>query len=283
MLNHRMQSLMNGAILIAMAATGFALEYPRLSPKATVSQVVGLTTIGINYGRPTVRGRVIWGALVPYDEVWRTGADEASTILFSDPVTINDVSLPAGEYALFTIPGKSEWTIILSRNPKQYGAFKYNQAEDALRIAVKPQKAEFHERMTFSFPAVTLDSVDIELCWEKVKVAFTVKTDTLGRLLPLARAQVAEAKPDDFRTPLGAATFCLDNNVYLTEAEAWIEKSLAVKDTLGGQVARARLLAARGKKTEAIAMAKDAIATAKSINPKVKTAWIENYIAEWGK
>ena len=111
------------ATLLAAAPALAQLDLPRPSPKATVSQTVGLTDITITYCRPGVKGRVIWGGLVPYDQVWRTGANEATTITFSDEVTIEGTKLPAGTYGLFTIPGKDEWTVIFNKGAKQWGAY----------------------------------------------------------------------------------------------------------------------------------------------------------------
>jgi hypothetical protein len=270
-------------LVVAGATTAAAVEYPRVSTKATVTQVVGVTDVTINYCRPSVRGRAIWGSLVPFDKVWRTGANEATTITFGDEITVGDAKLPAGTYGLFTIPGREEWTIVFNKGAKQWGAFNYNAADDVLRVKVKPQANSFTELMTFAFTSVGATSAEVTLTWEKLRVAFTLKVDTVGKLLPQARAAVAEAKPDDLRTPLSAAIFCLDNNVNLDEAGTWIEKSLAVKETPYGVVAKARLLAAKGQKTEAIATAKRGIASAKAADPNSDTAWIEALIAEWAK
>jgi hypothetical protein len=271
------------SLLVAGATTAAAVDYPRVSPKAVVTQVVGVTEVTISYCRPSVRGRAIWGGLVPFDKVWRTGANEATTITFGDEVTIGDTKLPAGTYGLFTVPGRDEWTIVFNKGAKQWGAFSYNPADDILRIKAKPQATDFAELMTFSFPSVNATSAEMTLMWEKLKVAFTVKVDTVSKVLAQARAAVAEAKPDDLRTPLSAAIFCLDNNVNLDEAGTWIEKSLAIKETPVGVVAKARLLAAKGQKSEAVATAKRAIASAKAADPKADTAWIETLIAEWAK
>lgn len=271
------------AVLLGLAALpAFAqLELPRLSPKATVSQTIGLTDVTVTYCRPGVRGRTIWGELVPYGEVWRTGANEATTITFSSDVTVEGHAVAAGTYGLFTIPGKTEWTVILNKGAKQWGAYEYKQEEDLLRFAVKPQLAEFCERMTFSFPNTTMDSSEVALNWEKVRVAFTVKVDTVSRVLADARKAVPEAKPDDWRTPLRAATFCLDNNVNLDEAKGWVERSLAVKETMYGLAAKARFLALGGDKVAAIALAKKAVETGKAADPNADTTSVERLIAEW--
>ena len=272
------------ASLVLMAAPAMAqLDLPRPSPKATVAQTVGVTDITIAYCRPSVRGRVIWGGLVPYDQVWRTGANEATTITFGDEVAIEGHELPAGTYGLFTIPGKDEWTVIFNKSAKQWGAYKYSQAEDALRIKVKPQPAAFTEVMTFSFPTVTMDSATVALTWEKLEVPFMVQVATVPKVLAAARKAVAEAKPDDFATPATAARFCVDNNVNLDEAKGWIEKSIAIKQTMANLTTKARLLALQGKKTDAIATAKKAIEVGKAADPKADTSMVEKLIADWQK
>ena len=142
------------------------IKLPRVSPKATVTQTVGLTEVNILYNRPGVKGRTIWGGLVPYDEVWRTGANEATTINFSQAVTINGKPLPAGLYSLHTIPGKTTWTVIFNKKAEQWGSYEYDATQDALRLTVEPKQGPHQEWMTFSFPDVLSDSASVELSWE---------------------------------------------------------------------------------------------------------------------
>jgi hypothetical protein len=270
-------------VLLAVGGAAAAVDYPRVSPKATLSQTVGVTDITITYCRPSVRGRVIWGGLVPFDQVWRTGANEATTITFADEVTIEGTKLPAGTYGLFTIPGRTEWTIIFNKGAKQWGAYNYKAEDDVLRIKAKPQTAEFSELLTFCFRGVSATTAQVALTWETLALSFTLSVDTIGKVLPQARAAVAEAKPDDVRTPLQAASFCLENNVNLDEAGVWIEKSIAAKETMYNVVAKARLQAAKGQKAEAIATAKRAITVGKSANPNADTAMVDTLIADWSK
>ncbi|MGE5236023.1 MAG: DUF2911 domain-containing protein [Acidobacteriota bacterium] len=278
------RALLTAVVAVVAAAPALAdLELPRLSPNATVSQVVGVTNVTITYSRPGVKGRVIWGGLVPYGEVWRTGANEATTITFGNDVTIDGHALPAGTYALMTIPGPDQWTVVFNKDAKQWGAYQYKAEQDALRITVKPEPAPFAERMTFSFPDTTSDATGVALTWDKLRVGFTVKVDTVGLVTAQARTAVAAAKPDDWRTPLRAATFCLDNNVDLAEARSWLDRSLTVKETMPGLAAKARFLALDGKKAEAIATAKKAIAVGKAADPKAETGAVEKLIAEWEK
>ena len=133
----------------AQTATGetLMLNLPRASQQALVSQRIGITDITVNYHRPLANGRQVWGKLVPYGQVWRAGANENTTITFSDPVTIEGQSLDKGTYGLHMIPGESEWTIIFSKDFKDWGSFTYKQDDDALRVKVKSQPAEMHDAL----------------------------------------------------------------------------------------------------------------------------------------
>jgi hypothetical protein len=227
---------------------------------------------------------VIWGGLVPYDRVWRTGANQATAITFSEDVSVEGNKVPAGTYALFSIPGQQEWTIILNARADQWGAFSYNQSEDVLRIKAKPRPCELHEHLTFTFPAVTVDTAQVAVSWEKLQVAFSIKAEaTVARVLAAARVSVAEAKPDDGRTPLRAALFCIENAVNLDEAAVWIEKSIAVKETMFNLATKARLLALQGKQGDAIALARRAKQVGKAADPKVDTSMVDALLVEWGR
>ena len=158
-------------------AQSFVLDLPRQSQHAQVTQRIGITDITINYHRPLVNNRKVWDGLVPYGQVWRAGANENTTITFSDPVTIEGKSLDKGTYGLHMIPNADEWTIIFSKNSTSWGSFTYDQAEDALRVTVKPQPAEMHNALTYDFDEVKPDSTVVELEWEKVAVPFKVAVD----------------------------------------------------------------------------------------------------------
>lgn len=135
----------------------------------TVGSIAGADIV-IEFGRPKVKGRSIWGSVVPWDKVWRTGADEATTITFSAPVLIEGQPLAAGTYALFTVPGQSEWTVVFNKKPQQWGAFTYKESDDALRVKVKPAPAEHAEELDFA-----IDGPRVVLRWEKLSVPFTVQ------------------------------------------------------------------------------------------------------------
>ena len=150
------------------------LDLPRQSQHAVVTQRIGITDITVNYHRPLVNGRQIWGKLVPYGQVWRAGANENTTITFTDPVTIEGQPLDKGTYGLHMIPGENQWTVIFSKMSNAWGSFSYKQDEDALRVTVKPQTAEFHDALTYDFDDVKPDSTVVTLRWDKVAVPFKV-------------------------------------------------------------------------------------------------------------
>jgi hypothetical protein len=162
------------ALSLAALASFSALAQAPASPAGTVSGAAGAAKITIDYHRPSVRGREIWGVLVPWGQVWRLGANEATTIAFSAPVKVEGKDVPAGTYALFAIPGKDKWTFILNRTAKQWGAFKYQQGEDLLRFDVVPQPGAAVEMMTLSIVPKGATSASVEMEWAKVKTAFTV-------------------------------------------------------------------------------------------------------------
>ncbi len=153
-------------------------SFPRASPNALVRQQVGATDVAVRYGRPAVRGREVFGGLVPHGEVWRTGANEATTITFSDDVTVAGQPLEAGTYALFTIPGPEQWTVIFNEEAEQWGAFSYDEGADVLRVEATPQPAPMQEQMAFRFEEVTNSTAALVLHWEETAVPVPLAVDT---------------------------------------------------------------------------------------------------------
>src|SRR5262249_28402518 len=178
MFQHAMSRLCFLGFLLASLGVAYGqstiLDLPRPSQHATVMQRVGITDITINYHRPLVNQRKVWGGIVPYGQVWRAGANENTTIAFSDPVTIEGKPLAKGIYGLHMIPNENEWTIIFSNVHTAWGSFTYKEADDALRITVKPRTAEFMEALSYDFDTVGTDSAVATLRWEKVAVPFTI-------------------------------------------------------------------------------------------------------------
>lgn len=237
------------------------LTLPRPSPAATLKQTVGSTDVTITYSRPGVKGRQIFGALVPYGQVWRTGANEATTIAFSDDVTINGQPLPAGTYSLHTIPGKDEWTLAFNKVAKQWGSFNYDAAQDALRVKAKPEASPFTEWLTFDVPKLTTDTATVVIRWDRIAVPFVIGTNTTQKALAAIHAALA-ANPNDQRTLSRAASFAVDNGIALDEASKWVDQIVSANESTVNLFLKARLEARRGDRTAAIATAERAIAKA---------------------
>jgi hypothetical protein len=298
-------------LLLLFLAAPFALAQvrtPRPSQKASVMQTIGVTDVTITYSRPGVKGRRIWGdplpsqasvkgeatldnqnlrpkdaAIVPWGHAWRTGANEATTFVVTDDVLINGQKLPAGSYSLHTIPTRDEWTIIFNGEANQWGSFDYNPAKDTLRVKVKPEwVSENKEWLEFWIDPINDNSAQVNIRWEKVRVPFTVEVkDVKALTLQKARAAVAAAKPDDWRTPLQAANyvFLSEDKMDPTEAMGWLEQSLKVKETYGNLYTKARVLASMGKTQEAITVGEKALVLGKEA--KANTGDLEKRMAEW--
>ena len=198
------------------------VKLPAASSSQTVTQGLGIEKVTLNYSRPSMNGRKIFGELVPYNEVWRTGANTNTTLTFEGDVSLNGHKLTAGTYALFTIPNKSEWTIIISKNTKQWGAYAYNQSEDALRFNVKAQtSASPVETFTISFDNVTPTDAVLSLAWEKTLVKVDLKVDQKAKIL----ASIDEAMQGEKKPYFAAAQYYFNNNLDLNKALNWFDEA----------------------------------------------------------
>ncbi|MDQ2747081.1 MAG: DUF2911 domain-containing protein [Acidobacteriota bacterium] len=260
------------------------LNFPRESQRQEITQTVGDVKVAVVYHRPDVKDREIWGNLVPYGEVWRTGANDNTTFEVSSDVRINGQTLPKGKYGLHTIPGKDEWTIIFNKVNNEWGSFKYDQKQDALRVSVKPDKEDFLETMTIDFQNVKTTSAEVVIAWEKVKVPFTVDVgDVIGRTLADIRTQLASAKADDYKTPAQAANWVLNGKMVANYEEAlkWINASIGAKPMFQNLSTKARLLGGLNRKDEAVTIAERAIKLGKAATPAADTTDLEKMVAEW--
>lgn len=263
---------------IAMTVVSTAqVKYPRPSPSATVTQTVGVTDITIAYSRPGVKNRTIWGGLVRYDTLWRTGANEATTISFSDTVSIEGNILPAGTYGLATIPGRTEWTIIFNKKTDLWGTDGYAPADDALRIKVKAGVAsENEEWMRFSFEDLSETSCRVLLAWEKLTVAFRVDVETKSIALAKARAALG------WQEPMRAANYAVQAKSNMEEALKWINMSMMVAENYSNMKVKAQILSELGKNSEAISLMEQAIVLAKAQkNPPFDLAQMEQKLKDW--
>ncbi|WP_291726384.1 DUF2911 domain-containing protein [Bernardetia sp.] len=240
-------------VLVAFMALFFSfsafaqIEMPQPSPLAMVKQTAGLTDITIEYSSPAMRGRTIFGELVPYGEVWRTGANKATAITFSDDVTIDGTKVEAGTYALFTIPNKDKWTIIINKNAEQWGAGKYSEQEDVVRVEVESSTSPMaFERMTFMIEAVEDKAATISLFWANTKVSFTANVNSVGKVISTIEATLKQAD-NLWYTYAQSAEYYMENDQNLEQAREWIDKSLALKDHYYNNWVKARVLVARSK------------------------------------
>jgi hypothetical protein len=274
--------LCTAILTLLVPAVSAELKLPRVSQKATAMQTVGLTDVTITCSRPGVKGRVIWGDLVPYDKVWRTGANEATTFAVSKDVTIDGKPLPAGTYSLHTIPGKTSWTIIFNKKADQWGSYSYDAAQDALRIETRPTEGPNVEWLTFSFPDVSADVATVELAWEKKRVRFLVETDTTKQAMVDIRKELS-GEVTQWNVPFNAANFAFNAGPeYKAEAMKWIDQSIAVKETLFNLRLKAQMLAKDGRTAQAIAVAEKAVSVGKDDkNAATEIPSLEKQIADW--
>lgn len=239
-------------ILAAACAAALAfpadaqLEMPRTSPGASVTQRVGVTDLTVTYHRPGVKGRPIWGALVPYGEVWRAGANERTTFTVSHDVLVEGEPLPAGRYGLLAVPSPSRWTLIFTRDADAWGHFDYSPEDDALRVEVQPREAPFREWMEFRFEDLHDDSAEAVLHWARLEVPFRVTVDLEAQVVAGIGSVVR------WEYPYQAVSWALDRGTHLDEARHWIEASLALDENFWNLAAKARLLARTGDHATAL-------------------------------
>lgn len=257
----RLQSRMLLSLLVAGLMTGAAraqeaakLDLPRPSPNAVVKQTVGLTDITVAYSSPAVRGRKIWGTVVPYDEVWRAGANECTKVTFSTPATIGGKPVPAGTYALFLLPTKTGWTFILNKDTTLWGSDGYKSSEDVLRVPATASSISARERLAYSILDFTNDAGTLALEWDTVRVAVRFELNTQAAAL----AQIRALKTDDWRLYNRAARYLLDSKIEPAYALELANKSIKLKEGWENDWTKAQLLAASGNKRDAVTTAQRA-------------------------
>ena len=268
-------------VLVMVFATPLLaqVEVPRVSPKAAVMQTVGLTEIEIVYSRPGVKERQIWGELVPWGELWRTGANEATTIEFSHDVSVEGVPVPAGKYALFTIPGEEAWTVILNSDWDQPGTSRYDEEKNVATIAVAPESGPWQEWMAFHFPDLSDDSATIELAWKETRIPFQIEVDTQSIVMEEIREELAEL--GRWVDPYRAASYAYSEGLVNDEALVWIDRSILLQETWWNLSLKARMLAEIGEKDRAIEVAERALEVAGAMENPPNTASLEEEMAEW--
>lgn len=245
-----------------LLAQSNAVSVPRESQRALVGQTLGVTDVTVRYHRPLVKGRKVWGGIVPYGEVWRAGANENTVFEVTDDVTIEGQPLPRGAYGLHMIPTADAWTVIFSKNHTSWGSYFYDKAEDALRVTVKPVAAESREALTYEIVDVTPDSAVVTLRWEKLAVPFRVQANVKESALAAMRRDLRGLRAFDWMGWNDAAAWCLEQKTNLDEALKWADKSIENEERFENLETKSGLLAALGKPAEAKAMMDKAIAKA---------------------
>jgi len=242
-----------GGLCHAQTATGetLMLDLPRASQHATVMQRIGITNITINYHRPLANGRQIWGKTVPYGQVWRAGANENTTITFTDPVTIEGQPLEKGTYGLHMIPGENQWTVIFSKTATAWGSFTYKQDEDALRVTVKPQASETHDALAYDFDDLKADSAVVTMRWDKVAVPFKVAVKVNDVVTASIHKQMHGMSQYYWEGWDDAAQYFLVNKINLDEALKDEELSIQAEERYDNLMNKSKILDAMGKKEDA--------------------------------
>jgi hypothetical protein len=238
------------------------LDLPLGSQHAVVMQSIGITNITVDYHRPLVKGRTIWGKVVPYGEVWRAGANINTTIKFTDPVTIEGQPLAKGIYGLHMIPAENEWTVIFSKQHEAWGSFTYAQADDALRVSVKPQASDMHEALTYDFEEVKADSAVLTLRWEKIAVPVKVGVDVHGIVQASLHNQLQGLPQYTWEGWDDAANYLLAEKYDLDEALKYEETSIGTEPRFDNLLTKSQILEAMGRKEESETAKKQALARA---------------------
>ncbi len=251
----RMHCVLAALVVGAVAATAHAqqLERPRPSPTAKASQFIGVTEVSVDYSSPGVKNRKIWGGVVPFDKVWRAGANSATKLTLSKDVVIDGKPVAAGSYAFFVIPTATKWTLILNRDPKNAGVFGYDKANDVLRVDVKPQAIPMRERLIYTFSNMTDTQGNLDLEWEKVRVSLPIKVHTDEQVA----ASIKQLENGGWSPWAQAARYELEKKSY-DDGMKLVDTSIRIKETWMNLFVKAQLLAARGNYKEALPLAQKA-------------------------
>lgn len=263
------KNLFTSAILAVVVAVGWQpanaqLRLPPASSSQTVTQSLGINSVTLTYNRPNVNGREIFGGLEPYGNVWRTGANNIPILTFDGAVTIGGTLVEAGTYGLLTIPGTDEWTIIFSKNSKQWGAYTYNEEEDLFRFTVQPKQLERPiETFTIAFSDVTPNSAKLNISWENTKVSFDLLVDQDAEIM----ASIDEAMKGERKPYFQAAQYYFNNDKDISKAVEWINEA----DNSGSPAPhvkywKARIQLKAGDKDGAIATAQQGVELAQQAN-----------------
>lgn len=245
---------------LGIQANAQQIDMPQASPSAKIAQKIGLTDVTVSYSRPSMKGRKIFGELVPYGSVWRTGANGATILSFSTDVMIQGKTVPKGQYALYTIPDKNTWTVILSKNTKLWGAIGYNPEEDVLRVQANPEKTKKkYETFEIGFDNMTDSGADLTLAWDQTSVGFHISMDPDPVVMAQIKEYVLDQDTDNPNLLYEASSYYLNTGRDLSKAYEWIQESVENDPKYWAFHLKAKIEVALGMKTEAVESAKESI------------------------
>lgn len=252
----------------ALPAQAPPLLLPKVSPRASVTQTIGLTEITIRYDRPGINGREVWGKLVPYDSVWRAGANENTILTVSSPVKVQGQALAAGRYGIHMIPSQGDWTVIVSREASAWGSFSYDPKEDVLRVKATPRPSEPEERLMYTFDDPDDSSVVATLRWGKLAVPIRIEADTRQVVADSLREQLRGLGRFFWQPWAEAAAWCVARDVNLEEATRWADQSIGLNQNFTNLRVKADLVEKRGDSTAAADLRRRsfALATENEVN-----------------
>ncbi|PRY15562.1 Protein of unknown function (DUF2911) [Pontibacter ummariensis] len=272
--------------LICALSASAQVVLPQASPAAFVKQTIGLTEISVAYHAPSVKGRKVFGNLVPYGSLWRAGANEATLITFEDELFLNHERVPAGTYSFFLLPqNDSLWYVVLNSDTTLWGKEGYSELNDVAYLEVKPQKNEFQETMQFTFSDLSANKGKLNLTWENRKVVLEIETEVEKKALANINAALAKAAPDDWYTWAQCAEYMLPRREHHQKALEWINKSISIKENFYNNWIKAKLYAYNNEYQMASSLSAKAmqLGTAEPESYKEYAKQIEAAYNEWKK
>jgi len=274
----------SAALFFLLSSSSFAapVDLPRPSPASSVFEKIGTAKLTVTYSRPAVKGREIWGALVPYGEVWRLGANDATTLEISEPCKVAGHDLPAGTYALFAIPAKDKWTIVVNAEAKQWGAYFRDPKKDLFSFEVTPSQGPHQEWLEYRLHPESPRVVRVEMAWEKLRLSFSVEVDVNGIVWKNLDAARSAAGPNDYVDFYQSARFSRETGERKAEAMGWLDEAMKRGKSFWMDELKGDLLADDGKYAEAAPYLEKAIEASKKAG--APDAWRDGArkkLAEW--
>lgn len=287
-MNLSSKNIRNAFTLIGLLVTVQPLQaqinLPEASPSTTVKQKIGFTDLTISYSRPSTKGRAIFGSLVPYGQLWRTGASDATILTLSDSMIIAGKSLPAGSYSLFTIPERTEWTVILNSYTAGHGTTGYEAKNDVLRFTVKSDSsAQFHESFTIEVQDLVKNGANLYITWAKTSVHFPVMSNADQRITAEILQRVASATDEQAGVFYQSALYYFDTGKDVGQALIWAKKAATLKPVFNYLHLQAKLLAQSGDYKAAIVAARKSSELAAEKKLTEMVALNNQLITEWEK